>query len=119
MFSYLTEAEIIILATLDLSSANAFNLFMTRILSFTSLSWSKLKAFADSKINVTKKLKFLLERIENIMWEMEKMLVTSIFSFSHNVFKRLVIQSHESLRLCGKELIHTEGYYDDTVATQS
>ena len=36
------------------------------------LEWFKLKAFADNKINVTEKLKFVL--------------VNSIFSFSHNVF---------------------------------
>ena len=29
--------------------------------------WSKLKASADDKINVTEKLKFLLERVENIV----------------------------------------------------
>ena len=31
------------------------------------LDWSKLKAFADNNINVTKKLKFVLERVENIV----------------------------------------------------
>ena len=31
------------------------------------LDWSKLKAFADNKINVTEKLKFNLGRVENIM----------------------------------------------------
>ena len=31
------------------------------------LDWSKLKAFADDKINVTEKLKFLLEMVENIV----------------------------------------------------
>ena len=30
------------------------------------LDWSKLKALADDKINVTKKLKFILGRVENI-----------------------------------------------------
>ena len=30
------------------------------------LDWSKLKAFADDKIYVTEKLKFILGRIENI-----------------------------------------------------
>ena len=50
------------------------------------LDKSKLKAFADDKINVTEKLKFVLGRVENIV------LVTSIFFFSHNVFKRLLIQ---------------------------
>ena len=29
--------------------------------------WSKLKAYADEKINVTEKLKFVLGNIENIM----------------------------------------------------
>ena len=31
------------------------------------LDWSKLKAFADDKINVTEKLKFVFERVENIV----------------------------------------------------
>ena len=31
------------------------------------LDWSKLKAFADEKMNVTQKLKFVIGRIENIM----------------------------------------------------
>ena len=31
------------------------------------LHWSKLKAFADDKINGTEKLKFVLDRVENIV----------------------------------------------------
>ena len=31
------------------------------------LDWSTLKAFADNKINVTEKLKFVLGQVENIM----------------------------------------------------
>ena len=31
------------------------------------LEWSKLKAFADDKINVTEKLKVVLGRVENIV----------------------------------------------------
>ena len=31
------------------------------------LDWSKLKAFADDKMNVTQKLKFVLEREGNIV----------------------------------------------------
>ena len=31
------------------------------------LDWSKLKAFADAKINVVEKLKFALGRVENIV----------------------------------------------------
>ena len=33
------------------------------------------------------------------------MLVTSIFSFSHNVFKRLLSQGRQKSGLCGKELM--------------
>ena len=31
------------------------------------LDWSKLKGFADNKMNVTEKLKFVLGRVENIV----------------------------------------------------
>ena len=33
----------------------------------TKIDWSKLKVFAEEKINVTEKLKFVLRRIENSM----------------------------------------------------
>ena len=49
------------------------------------VDWSNLKAF-----HVTEKMKFVLGRVENIM-EKEEILVTSILSFSHNVFKRLLL----------------------------
>ena len=38
------------------------------------------------------------------MWEKEKLLVTSNFSFSHSVFKRLVMQTCENQGLFGKGL---------------
>ena len=50
------------------------------------LGLPKLKAFADDKINVTQKLKFALGRGRKHCGKRKKMLVTSIFSFSHNVF---------------------------------
>ena len=53
------------------------------------IDWSKLKAFADGKLNLADKLKFVLGRAENILGK-KKILVTSIFSFSQNVFKRLL-----------------------------
>ena len=31
------------------------------------LDWTKLKAFADDKINVTEKLKFVLGKVENVV----------------------------------------------------
>ena len=54
------------------------------------LDWSKLKAFADDKINVANMMIFVFDRVKTL-WEKEKMLVTSIFSFSLNVFKKLMI----------------------------
>ena len=39
--------------------------------------------------------------------EKEKLLVTSIFYFSHSVFKRLVLQTCKIQVLFGKELYHT------------
>ena len=52
---------------------------------------SKLKAYADDKINVTEKLKFVLGSVENIVGK-GKMMVTNNFSFSNNVFKRSLSQ---------------------------
>ena len=64
--------------------ANALNLVQSKILSFGKeltpfnslpndkiLDWSKLKAFADAKINVTEKLKFVKGRVENIVGKAE------------------------------------------------
>ena len=38
------------------------------------------------------------------LWEKEKLLVTSNFSFSHSVFKRLVLQIPKNQDLYGKGL---------------
>ena len=48
-----------------------------------------MKAFADDKINVNEEMKFILGRAENIVGKGEN-LVTSIVSFSHNVFEKLL-----------------------------
>ena len=55
---------------------------------------------------MTKNLTIFFDGVKNIVVEKEKMLVTSIFSFSHNVFQSLLSQSPQKLRLCGKELSH-------------
>ena len=57
-------------------------------------NWSKLKAPADNKIKATEKSKFVSQRVENklTLYKKEKMLVISIFSFSHNVFNRPLCQ---------------------------
>ena len=38
------------------------------------------------------------------LWEKEKFLIMSTFSFSHSVLKRLVLQTHEKQGLFGKGL---------------
>ena len=45
----------------------------------TILEWSKFKAFADDKINMTEKMKFTLNRIENIVGKEKK----HFFHFQH------------------------------------
>ena len=60
------------------------------------LDQSKFKAFVDDKINVTKILKSVQGR-EETLWGKEKILVTSIFFFSHNVFKRFLFRVVKSL----------------------
>ena len=55
------------------------------------LGQSKVKAFADDKINLTEKLKFVLGRVKSIVGQGENAGYQH-FSFSHNVFKRLFIQ---------------------------
>ena len=60
--------------------------------------WFKLKAFVDNKVNVNEKFKFGLGRVENIA-QKEIMLVTSTFSFSHNVFKSPLFQGHCVVRV--------------------
>ena len=41
-----------------------------------------------------------------MLWEMEKLLVMSNFSFSHRIFKRLVHQTRKNKSLFGKGLKH-------------
>ena len=41
------------------------------------------------------------------LWEKEKLLVTSNFSFSHSVFKIVVSKGRQKGSLCGNWLIHT------------
>ena len=45
----------------------------------------------------------VFDSVENIAGK-EKMLVTSIFSFSHNVLKRLLSQTRQKVSLCGNGL---------------
>ena len=53
------------------------------------LHWSKFKTFADDKFKVAKMMIFVLDRVENIVGKGENAGYQH-FSFSHNVFKRLL-----------------------------
>ena len=94
--------------------------FLNSLPNCKTLALSKLKAFAEANYMLLK-IKFVSHRIENIMgylenggyqlflffpqcslWDKEKMLVTSIFSFSYNVFKRLFFSGQT--KLCDKVL---------------
>ena len=65
--------------------------------------WSKFKGFADDKLNVTKMIISVFDRVENIVGK-EEISCTSNFSFSHNAFKRLLFQTHQKVSLCGNGL---------------
>ena len=67
------------------------------------LDQTKLKAFADDKSNVTKMIISVFDRVENIVGKGE-IACTSNFSFSHNVFKRLLSQARQKVSLCGNGL---------------
>ena len=67
------------------------------------LDKTKLKAFADDKLNVTKMIFSIFDRVENIVGKGE-IACTSHFSFSHNVFKRLLSQGDQKVSLCGNGL---------------
>ena len=67
------------------------------------LDQTKLKAFADDKLNVTKMIISVFDRAENIAGKGE-IACTSNFFFSHNVFKRLLFQRRQNVSLCGNAL---------------
>ena len=60
------------------------------------LDQTKLKAFADDKLDVTKMIISVIDRVENIV-EKGEIACTSNFSFSHKVFKRLVPEASKSV----------------------
>ena len=55
------------------------------------LDQTKLKALADDNFNETKMVIFVFDRVGNIVGKGE-IACTNNFSFSHNVFKRLLSQ---------------------------
>ena len=60
---------------------------------------SKLKEFANDNFKFVENGRRLSKR-EKKMREKEKLLITSNSSLSHNVFKRLVLQTHKRVNNC-------------------
>ena len=67
------------------------------------LDQTKLKEFADDKLNVTKIIISAFDRVEKIVGKGE-IACASNFSFSNNVFKRLPSQTRQKVSLCWNEL---------------
>ena len=72
------------------------------------LDLTKLKAFIDK--TETEIMSFVLTE-QKTFWEMEKMLVTSIFSFSKCGIKSPLSLTVIQLRSCGKRLIQVESFH--------
>ena len=60
----------------------------------------QIETLADHKLNVTKVIIFFFDRVENIVGK-EEIVCRSNFSFSHNVFKRLLSQTRQKVSFCG------------------
>ena len=73
------------------------------------LDWSKLKAFTDDKINVTEKLKFLLERVETL-W-------LPAFSPFPTMFAKGFLYRVIKSRDCVVELNYFQQYFNHITAT--
>ena len=59
------------------------------------------KGFADDNLLFDENGRMFAKRVENTM-EKEKLLIVNYFSFSHSVFKRLVLQTCKNQGLFGK-----------------
>ena len=66
------------------------------------LDWSKLKAFANDKIKVTEKMKFVLERVENIVGKGENSGYQHFLLFPQ-CSQRLHFEGLRKLGFCGEE----------------
>ena len=64
------------------------------------LHQSKLQAFADDTLNVTKMRFSIFSRVKRNIVGKREIACTSNFSFSNNVFKRLLFQTRQKVSLC-------------------
>ena len=121
VFSALSKRKIVILATFNLSSANAFNLVMSKNLSFgkgfRSYPWRH-----DPEFKWFWRRRFLITLVAK-----EKMLITSIFSFSPNflwafkkdLFFTLSQTSTWFLLVCSASLLKTQWEKEKLLVTSN
>ena len=97
VFSTLSMRVIVILATFNLSSANAFNLVISKILS--SFKESTLSSIYTHFKTLKKEKSF-----RKTLWKKVKLLILNNFTFSYNVFYTICIlksfNSHISIVVC-------------------
>ena len=67
----------------------------------TSFRLFQIKEFADDNSKFDKNGVKFSKRVDKL-WEKEKLLVTSNFSFSHSAFKRRLLQTRKNQGLFGK-----------------
>ena len=66
------------------------------------LDWSRFKALADDKINITKQVKFVFERVESIVGKGENAGYQHFLLFPQFLQKGLFLKVVKSQGLCGK-----------------
>ena len=76
------------------------------------LDLSKLKEFAVDNFEFNENGRKFSNRLKTL-WEKEKLLVTSNFSFSHCVFKRLILQTGKNQGLFVKGLTTLNPFPND------
>ena len=78
------------------------------------LDWSKLETFADDS-KIAKMIIFVFDKVENV--------VTSIFTFSHNVFRRPFTQGKELRKYvqldCQPKVLHLNCDKYESVSKQN
>ena len=109
MFSTLSKTNFAILVTFKLSSANALNLEVFILLFGKEFGRIRVIPFPTEKSLQTTILNFMkMTEIspgrKKTLWGNETLLVTSNVSFSHSVFKGLVLQTRKNQGLFGKEI---------------
>ena len=70
----------------------------------TNVKVFQTERFCTTTISNLMKMAESFQNDQKTLWEKEKLLVTSNFTFTHRVFKRPVLQTHKNQGLFGKGL---------------